>query len=118
MVKKLKNLQQNEAALQSHKSNLDSTITRDASARTVSCTEVASITSQVLFLVAQTPHSFSIFSLLQTLLGVTFTCTDAEKEALIAVTAQVDEAIEIVTAKATHIQASIICKSYVDNFNI
>ena len=113
LVKKLKNLKQNEAALQTLKTKLNSTTSRDASTRIITCTELATITTTILSLVSQNPSSYSIFSLIQKVSVVTFSCTTAEKEALKAITAKVDDAITIVTEEVTHIQTSLICKFFV-----
>jgi hypothetical protein len=110
LVKKLKNLKQNQAALESLKAKLNSATSRDASTRAVTCTELATTTSTVISLIAQNPVSYTIFTLIQTVLKLTFSCTPAEKEALKAVSASVDEAISMVTLEVTHIQTTIICK--------
>ena len=110
LVKKLNNLKQNEAALQTLKTKLNSTTSRDASTRIITCTELATITTTILSLVSQNPSSYSIFSLIQKVSVVTFSCTPTEKEVLKAMTAKVDDAIAIVTEEVTHIQTSFICK--------
>ena len=112
LVKKLTNLKQNQAALQTLKTKLNSTTSRGASTRTITCTELATTTTKIISLVAQNPASYSIFSLIQKLSVVTFSCTPAEKEALKAVTAKVDDAIAIVTEEVTHVQTSFICKFF------
>ena len=97
-------------AFQTLKTKLNSTTSRDASTRTITCTELATITTTIISLVAQNPSSYSIFSLIQKVSVVNFTCTPTEKQLLKAMTAKVDDAITIVTEEVTHIQTSFICK--------
>ena len=62
-------------------------------------------------MVSQAPHSYSIYTLIQTILTAgTFTCTDTQKMTLKASSASVTEAIATVAAEETHIQQIFVCK--------
>merc|ERR1712223_1911854 len=108
LAKKLKNLQVNSAALSSLQTKLNSTASsrnvRDASDRSLTCSAVISTSTTVVSLVSQNPVSYSIFTLVQTVISVTFTCTETEKKAIQSVTASVSQAIVHVQAEVTHVK--------------
>ena len=84
--------------------------TQNASPRALSCSAVTSTSTSVISLVSQNPASFSIFSLIQTVVTVTFTCTETEKIALKAVSASVDKAVTMIALEVEQIQTTLICK--------
>merc|ERR1712223_2330254 len=108
LTKKLKNLQANSAALSSLQTKLNSTASsrnvRDASDRSLTCSAVISTSTTVVSLVSQNPVSYSIFTLVQTVISLTFTCTETEKKAIQSVTASVSQAIVHVQAEVTHVK--------------
>merc|ERR1711923_345187 len=54
--------------------------------------------------VVQSPHSFKIFSLIQTVISVTVTCTTVEKTALKKASVSVQESITRIQIEVTHVQ--------------
>ena len=61
-------------------------------------------------MVSQNPVSFAIFTLIQTVVNVTLTCTATEKTAIKSVSASVSTAIVKVQSEVTHIQTTLVCK--------
>ena len=85
---------------------------RDASPRALSCSAATTTSTSVISLVSQNPASFSIFTLIQTVVSVTFTCTETEKVALKAVSASVDKAVTMISLEVEHLQTTLICKLF------
>ena len=55
-------------------------------------------------MVSQNPVSYAIFTLIQTVVTVTFTCTETEKTAIKSVSASVSQAIVMVELEVTHVK--------------
>ena len=55
-------------------------------------------------MVSQNPVSYAIFTLIQTVITITFTCTEAEKTAIQAVSSSVSQAIVMVELEVTHVK--------------
>ena len=127
LKQKLKNLQTNKAAL----TNLGNVITtavqsrryvycyttcsnyyniRSEATSSVSCTIFTTTSQTILTMVSQNPVSYSIFSLIQTLLSINVVCTDDEKVTLAAISASVEDAIGKLEDEEAHIQSTHTCK--------
>jgi len=123
LTKKLKNLQTNSAALSSLQTKLNATASRrnirDANDRqSLSCSAVISTTQTIISLVSQNPVSYSIFTMIQTVVSVTFTCTETEKTAIKSVSASVSQAVVMVSQEVTHLKevfASVTGKEVTDD---
>jgi len=123
LTKKLKNLQTNSAALSSLQTKLNATASRrnirDANDRqSLSCSAVISTTQTIISLVTQNPVSYSIFTMIQTVITVTFTCTETEKTAIKSVSASVSQAVVMVSQEVTHLKevfASVTGKEVTDD---
>ena len=89
---------------------------RDASDRSLSCSAVISTSTTVVSLVSQNPVSYTIFTLIQTVISVTFTCTASEKAAIQSVTASVTQAIVVVQAEVTHVKEVFVSKFKFQSF--
>ena len=82
----------------------------DASPRALSCAAVTTTSTTIVSMVSQNPVSYSIYTLIQTITTITFTCTATEKTALAAVSTSVSAAITIIAAEVSHIQTTLVCK--------
>ena len=77
---------------------------RDVNDRALSCSAVISTSTTIVSMVAQNPVSYSIFTLIQTVITVTFTCTETEKTAIKSVSSSVSQAIVMVELEVTHVK--------------
>ena len=55
-------------------------------------------------MVSQNPVSYAIFTLIQTVVTITFTCTETEKTAIKSVSSSVSQAIVMVELEVTHVK--------------
>merc|ERR1711923_484122 len=114
LVKKLKNLNTNKNALSKLQETINSATNSSrfvaslvrSSGRALSCSVVITTTETVVSLVTQNPTSYSIFTLIQTVVTATFTCTESEKTSLKASGTKVATAITVVSLEITHVQTS------------
>ena len=85
---------------------------RDAAPRTLSCSAVTTTSTTIVSMVTQNPVAYAIFTLIQTVVTVTFTCTESEKVALAAASSSVSSSITLVASEVSHIQTTLVCKDY------
>ena len=76
--------------------------------RALSCSAVITTSTTIVSMVAESPHSYAIFTLIQTVVTVTFTCSTEEKAKLKEASSSVSKSITVVQSEVTHIQSVLI----------
>ena len=109
---KLKSLAANSASLTAAKTKVDSLSAKTGQVvrSLTTCTEVSDALTELLMLVSQNPASTMIATIAKKISGSTATCTNAEKEALKAKSAELDVAIESIANEIEIVQETIMGK--------
>ena len=91
--------------------NIFNRSSRAVAGRALSCSAVITTSTTIVSMVTQSPHSYAIFTLIQTVVTVTFTCTTEEKVKLKAASTKVSTSITLIQVEVTHIQSVLVGKA-------
>ena len=82
-----------------------------AGGRAITCASFITTSTSIVSLVSDNPTSYSIYTMVQTVISATFTCTDDEKETLAGVTSMINEAVESVAEELVYVSATLFSMS-------